>query len=189
MPNSATARPGRRAAEAACRNKELPVKTRLFEKRGTWLVAGVLFGLAVATYWPAEEAGAHAVDHTNKIALVSAETTPGNSDAVFILDFVTGRLIGAAYNTQISTFNQKYFRNVAADFKVSENAQYAIVPANVSIPQRGGGPTPALGGLYVAELTTGKVALYGYGYNETPGRQGVMPLVLVDGFEFREVQE
>jgi hypothetical protein len=183
------ARPGKRGADEACRNKELPVKTRLFEKHGTWLVAGVLFGLAVATYWPAEEAGAHAVDHTNKIALVSAETTPGNSDAVFILDFVTGRLIGAAYNTQISTFNQKYFRNVAADFKVSENAQYAIVPANVSIPQRGGGPTPALGGLYIAELTTGKVALYGYGYNETPGRQGVMPLVLVDGFEFREVQE
>ena len=63
------------------------------------------------------------------------------------------------------------------------------MPAHVSIPQRGGGPTPALGGLYIAELTTGKVALYGYGYNETPGRQGVMPLVLVDGFEFREVQE
>jgi hypothetical protein len=165
------------------------VKTRLFEKRGTWLAVGVLLGLAVATYWPAEEARAHAVDRTNKIALVSAETTPGNSDAVFILDFVTGRLIGAAYNTQIGTFNQRYGRNVAADFKVGENAQYAIVPANVSIPQRGGGPTPALGGLYVAELTTGKVALYGYGFNETPSRQPPQELVLVDGFPFREVQQ
>ena len=163
--------------------------TRLFEKRGAWLAVGIMVGLAVATYWPAEELQAHAVDRTNKIAIVSAETTAGNSDAVFILDFVTGRLMGAAYNTQIATFNQKYFRNIAADFKVSENAQYAIVPATVQIPQRGGGPTPALGGLYVAELTTGKVALYGYGFNETPSPQGVMPLVLVDGFEFRSVQE
>lgn len=165
------------------------MKTRVFEQRGMWLVAGVLLGLAVATYWPAEEVRAHAVDRTNKIALVSAETTSGNSEAIFILDFVTGRLVGAAYNTQIGTFNQRYLRNVAGDFKVTGNAQYAIVPATVSIPQRGGGPTPALGGLYVAELTTGKVALYGYGFNETPGPQPVMPLVLVDGFEFRAVQE
>lgn len=164
------------------------MKTRVFEKRGAWLVAGMLLGLAVATYWPAEEVRAHAVDRTNKIALVSAETTSGNSEAVFILDFVTGRLVGAAYNTQIGTFNQRYARNVAGDFEVQENAQYAIVPATVSIPQRGGGPTPALGGLYVAELTTGKVALYGYGFNETPSAQPVMPLVLVDGFKFREVQ-
>lgn len=161
----------------------------LFEKRGAWLAAGILFGLAVATYWPAERLEAHAVDRTNKIALVSAETTAGNSEAIFILDFVTGRLIGAAYNTQIGTFNQRYIRNVAADFKVRENAQYSIVPATVSIPQRGGGATPALGGLYVAELTTGKVALYGYGFNETPQPQGVQQLVLVDGFEFRAVQE
>jgi hypothetical protein len=165
------------------------VKTRLFEKRGTWLVSGILLGLAVAVYWPAEELHAHAVDRASKIALVSAETTPGNSDAVFIMDFVTGRLVGAAYNTQIGTFNQRYYRNVAADFKASGNAQYAIVPANVSIPQRGGGPTPALGGIYVAELTSGKVALYGYGFNETPGVQLPMQMVLVDGFPFREVQE
>lgn len=165
------------------------MKTRLFEKRGTWLACGILLGLAVAVYWPAEELHAHAVDRASKIALVSAETTPGNSDAIFIMDFVTGRLVGAAYNTQIGTFNQRYYRNVAADFKVQGNAQYAIVPANVSIPQRGGGPTPALGGVYVAEMTSGKVALYGYGFNETPGAQLPMQMVLVDGFPFREVQE
>ena len=162
---------------------------RIFDKRGVWLVAGVLFGLAVATYWPAEHARAEAVDRTSKIALVSAQTTIGNSDAVFLLDFVTGRLIGAAYNTQAGTFNQRYIRNIAADFNVTENAQYAIVPATVSIPQTGAGGSPALGGLYVAELTTGKIALYGFAYNEIGGQQGVMPMVLVDGFEFRAVQE
>lgn len=163
---------------------------RIFNHRGAWLAAGVLLGLAVATYWPAERARAEAVDRTNKIALVSARTTVGSSDAVFVLDFVTGRLIGAAYNTQIGAFNQKYYRNISDDFEVSENAQYAIVPGNVAIPQAGGGATPAGGGLFVAELTTGKVAMYGFPYNETPQRrQGVSPIVLVSGFEFRAVQE
>lgn len=162
---------------------------RFFEHRGTWLAAGVALGLAVATYWPSEPLRAQAVDRTNKIALVSARTTAGNSDAVFLLDFVTGRLMGAAYNTQVGRFNQRYFRNIADDFQVSENAQYAIVPAEVSIPQTGAGRTPAGGGLFVAELTTGKVAMYGYPYNETPRPQPAMEIVLVDGFSFRDVQE
>jgi uncharacterized protein (DUF2164 family) len=165
------------------------VTDRILDKRGVWLAAGVVLGLVVATYWPAEPAQATAVDRTKKIALVSVPTTVGNSDAVFLLDFVTGRLMGAAYNTQIGTFNQKYYRNISEDFKVSGNAEYAIVPAHVVIPQTGGGATPAGGGIYVAELTTGKVAMYGFPFNETPGRQGVMPLVLVDGFEFRAVQQ
>lgn len=162
---------------------------RIFEHRGTWLTAGVALGLAVATYWPSEALRAEAVDRTNKIALISARTTAGNSDAVFLLDFVTGRLMGAAYNTQVGGFNQRYYRNVAADFQVSENAQYTIVPAEVSIPQARPGGTPAGGGLFVAELTTGKVAMYGYPYNETPRVQPPMEMVLVAGFPFRDVQE
>jgi hypothetical protein len=166
------------------------VTNRILDKRGVWLAAGVLLGLAVATYWPSEPAQATTVDRTKKIALVSAPTTAGNSDAVFLLDFVTGRLMGAAYNTQIGKFNQHYIRNISEDFKVSENAEYAIVPAHVVIPQTGAGATPAGGGLFVAELTTGKVIMYGFPFNEIPGgRQGVMPLVPVDGFEFRAVQE
>ncbi|MFO1092112.1 MAG: hypothetical protein U0992_02210 [Planctomycetaceae bacterium] len=165
------------------------MKTRLFENRATWLVAGVLFGFAVATYWPSESAHAEAVDHINKIALVSAKTGLGSSDAIWVLDTVTGRLIGAAYNTQIAAFNQKWYRNVAADFNVKGNAQYAIVPASVVIPISGGGSSPAEGGLYIAELTTGKVALYGYGYNQTPSPLPAMEAVLVDYFEFRAVQE
>ena len=122
-------------------------------------------------------------------AISSTAVSAGNSDAVFLLDFVTGRLMGAAYNTQIGKFNQRYLRNIAGDFSVSENAQYTVVPGHVSIPQTGAGPTPAGGGLFVAELTTGKVIMYGFPYNETPNRQGVMSLVPVDGFEFRNVQE
>lgn len=170
--------------------KEFTVKTRLLDQRAAWLIAGAVFGLAIATYWPSEQAWAEAaVDRTSKIALVTAPTTPGNSDAVFILDFVTGRVVGAAYNTQTGAFTQRYFRNVANDFKVSENAQYAIVPGSIAVQQRGGGPTPAEGGLYIAELTTGRIALYGYSYNQTPGPQPVLPLVPLDTFLFRAVTE
>ena len=104
------------------------MKSRLFESRTAWLIVGVVFGVAVSLYWPTEQVQATSVDRSSKIALITANTTAGNSDAVFILDFVTGRLVGGAYSTNTGKFNQMYYRNLARDFRVSENAQYAIVP-------------------------------------------------------------
>jgi len=159
------------------------------EHRVVWLITGAVFGVVVSVYWPHETAQATAVDRTSKIAMVTSRTTVGNSDAVFILDFVTGRLVGAAYNTQSGSFNQLYLRNLAADFQASENAQYAIVPGDVAIPQRGGTASPAGGGLFVAELNSGKIIMYGFPYYQSAGPQGVQTLVPVDGFSFRQVRE
>ncbi len=164
------------------------MKSRLFESRAAWLVVGAVFGVAVSLYWPTEQVQATSVDRASKIALITSDTTAGNSDAVFVLDFVTGRLVGGAYSTNTGRFNQMYVRNLARDFQVSENAQYAIVPGRVAIPQRGGG-TPANGGIFVAELNSGKVAMYGFPYNQTAGPQPVQTLVPIDFFSFREVQE
>ena len=163
------------------------MRAKWSQNRYVWLAAGILFGLVLAFYWPHELAQADTVDRSSKIAMLTVSTQPGNADAVFVLDFVTGRLVGAAYNTQSGGFNQSYARNLAADFNVDENAEYAIVPGNVSIPQRGG-PPPADGGIYVAELNTGVVIMYGFPYITSPGAQPTLPLQKIAAFPFRQVQ-
>lgn len=157
------------------------------ENRYVWLAAGVLFGLVLAFYWPHEQAQANTVDRANKIVMVTVDTQPGSADAVFVLDLVTGRLVGSAYNTQTGGFNQAYYANLAADFQVRENAEYAIVSGTVALPQRGG-PPPANGGLYVSELNSGMVIMYGFPYILTPGAQPPLPLQKIAYFPFRQVQ-
>lgn len=164
------------------------MRTRWSENRYVWLGAGVLLGLVLSFYWPHEEAQAVTVDRSDKLAMLTVNTQAGESDAVFILDFVTGRLVGAAYNTQSARFNQTYIANLAADFGVGENAEYTIVSGWVSLPQTGGAP-PANGGIYVAELNSGKVILYGYPYVNARTVQPTRPLVPIAGFPFREVQQ
>src|SRR5262245_8555872 len=163
------------------------VHTRSFDSRVAWLTAGAVFGAVVTMYWPHEQAQANAVDRSSKVALATCRTNLGASDAIFVLDFVTGRLVGAAYNTQTSSFNQTYARNLAQDFNVQQNAQYAIVPGDIEVAQRGGA-TPASGGIYVAELNSGKVILYGFAYNSTGGPIPLQPLIPLDGFSYRQVQ-
>ncbi len=78
------------------------------------------------------------------------------SDAIFVLDSVTGRLVGGAYNTQSNSFNQTFVRNVAADFGVVDKAQYLMVSGFANLKGSTIGQ-PANGVLYVGELTSGKV--------------------------------
>lgn len=163
------------------------MKARWYDGRAAWLVAGVVFGLGLSIYWPHEEAQATAVDRSNKIVLASVNTGDSTSDAVFVLDLVTGRLIGAGYTTQLGGFTQTWARNLAADFKVGDNAEYVMVPGRFVIQQQGGGAIPANGGVYVAELNTGVVNMYGFPYQESVP-QPLKPLVLIDQFPFRTVQ-
>lgn len=164
------------------------MKARRYDGRAAWLAAGVIFGLGLAIYWPHEEAQATAVDRSNKIVMTSVSTGDSTSDAVFVLDLVTGRLIGAGYTTQAGGFTQTWARNLAADFKVGENAEYVMVPGRFVIQQQGGGDIPANGGVYVAELNTGVVHMYGFPYQESRP-QPTKPLVLIARFPFRAVQE
>ena len=87
------------------------MQTQWFDTRAAWLAAGVMFGVVVSMYWPHETAQATTVDRSSKVALVTCRTSVGASDAIFVLDFVTGRLVGAAYNTQLGSFNQTYVYN------------------------------------------------------------------------------
>lgn len=73
----------------------MAVRRNFTEHRIVWLVTGMVFGLALAYYWPHEPAHASDVALGDKFAMCTAETLAGNSEAIFVLDFTTGRLLGA----------------------------------------------------------------------------------------------
>ncbi len=162
--------------------------SRWQENRFAYLLLGLIAGLAVSFYWPHEPLKADAAASQEKFSICTVQTIPNQSEAIFVLDSVTGRLVGAAHNQQTGTFTQAYIRNVAADFGVVENAKYLMVPGFIQVRGATSGP-PAQGGIYVAELTSGKVGLYGFVYQNN-SRNGVQSqeLTPIANFSFRDAK-
>lgn len=168
------------------------MKSYAKERRLVWLGFGVIAGLCMAYVWPHEHVFAGATDRDAKFAICTVEVGPGNPDAVFVLDFTTGRLQGALLNPQSQTFTNFWFANVAQDFKVRTNGKYTIIPGsgflNAGAANQGNGQAIATGVLYVAEVTSGMVGCYRFGYVNSPNPLPPTALQPVDVFPFREAQ-
>jgi hypothetical protein len=149
-------------------------------------LAGILIGMACSYYLPHEPAYAEATESSSKFAVCTAQTTVGNTDAVFVLDFVTGQLVGGSHNTQAGAFTQTWVHNVAADFNAGDDAEYVMVPGFVSL-RGGANATPALGGIFIAELNSGLVNLYGFNYTQGNRVAQGQPMVPIAQFPFRTV--
>ena len=159
------------------------MKTVTNDQRMVWLLLGVLTGLGLSTFWPAETVQAVATDRADRFAVTTVDVGPGTPDAVFVLDFLTGRLTGALLNPQSGVFTNFYFRNVAADFIVDPNAKakYALIPG-AGILNSGGGVTTASGVLYIGELTSGKLMAYRFPYRNS--REPINDLLPLEPFAF-----
>jgi hypothetical protein len=169
------------------------VHSRIGEYRGVWLIGGVLLGLGIAYFWPHEPLRADQADRTDKFEMISVAAStaiaglPG-TEAIFILDFVTGRLTGFYLSPNVGTFTQSYFRDVAADLKLDEKGAaqpvYAMVGGQGQIVGQGG--TFGAGMIYVAELTTGSLVAYGFPF--TAQNQGVpaQQMIPVARAQFRQ---
>jgi hypothetical protein len=165
------------------------VTTRLSESRMAWLAIGTVFGMILSYYCPHEPAYANAAAMSEKFAMCTTETQIGNSEAIFVLDMVTGRLLGAAHATNPQTpnvFTQTYQRNLAQDFGVVDNAQYVMVPGRALIQARAGGASPATGVVYVGELTSGVINMYGFGYVQANRPVPTQQLTLLGSFPWRQ---
>jgi hypothetical protein len=127
-----------------------------------WLClgAGVLLGLGIAALWPQRPLTAACVDRNEKFAMCTATVTEG-LEAVFVLDFLTGRLRGSCLHPQSGThFVVLFEADVGTDLGVkAAKPQYAMVPGYAKIRSTPG-VQPAGSVLYVAELSTGKVGCY-----------------------------
>lgn len=155
-----------------------------------WLSIGLVAGMAICQVWPHETMQAATSDRNENFALLTLPTgsTFGAVETVFVLDFLTGQLVGATMDPQASVFTRFYTRNVAVDFGLRPRAKPRYAIAGGMMPFSNVGKTGNSNGvIYIAELTSGKVAAYGYPYAEAQKILPPMPVVPLDIFGFREV--
>jgi hypothetical protein len=155
--------------------------------RLVWVGMGLVGGILISQLWPTEPVRAATASASDRFAMVTANTSSvGSPDAIFILDFLTGRLSGAALNQGTGRFTNFYARSIAQDFAVDPAAEtkYAMVSgtANLNVT---GNFRPATAVLYVAELNSGQVVAYAFPFtvSQTPNNSTLQP---VGTFQFRE---
>ncbi|HWL08178.1 MAG TPA: hypothetical protein VNQ76_07235 [Planctomicrobium sp.] len=163
------------------------MQTLSADRRITWLLAGTFLGMAVAYYCPAEPAYAETASAGERFAMATCNTIALNSEAVFVLDMVTGRLIGGGYSTGAGGFTHSWARNLAADFKVTTKGQYVMVTGFANLQQTGAGSAaqPASGVIYVGELTSGLVNMYGFYFPQSNVPLPTAELVHIASFPWK----
>jgi len=156
------------------------------DRRWLWLLTGFIAGAALVSIWPHEPLTASQSDRNEKFVLLSAPMAL-DTEAVFVLDNLTGRLTGAALGrTRNGTgFTNFFYANLAEDFKASGETYYAITAGIADIQNRGGAQWGAAA-IYVAELSSGMVGAYAVPYRITQVPGPPVPLVPVATFPFRE---
>ena len=160
--------------------------------RLTWLAGGLVAGLAIAYFWPHEPTYATTADRDTQFSMVtipvgaSAAGINDPMDGVFILDFLTGQLKGAVLSRQAGSFVSFYMRDLAKDFGVNPeaNPHYCMVTGYAQMPNQGG-ISMASGVLYIAELSSGKLAAYAFPWKEQGTNGAAIPLMLVDFFPWK----
>lgn len=173
------------------------MQPRSNERRLAWMAMGLMVGLCLAYFWPHEVAQAVATDRDERFAVctVPVESSAGgfgNPEAVFVLDFLTGRLSGAMLNAQTGIFTNFWFRNIAADFQVQADAaakaKYVIIPGHANI-NSGRGATTASSVIYIGELTSGKIGAYKFNFRTSKTPLPVQPIEPFAYFPFREATQ
>ena len=141
--------------------QSLPVSlSRRFVPGWLWLIAGVVVGIGVAALWPNRPLTAATSDRNEKFGMCTVYVSEG-LEAVFVLDFLTGRLTGACLGKQGNQFVQYYMADVGSDLQVKvAKPAYAMTPGLAQI-RANPGTQPAASVIYVAEMSTGKVGCYG----------------------------
>ncbi|HCD03065.1 MAG TPA: hypothetical protein DER64_21335 [Planctomycetaceae bacterium] len=155
-----------------------PVASRL-----GWLVLGIAIGGGVSWAWPSQTAVAFSSDRNDKFAVTTAMTGP-TSEAVFVLDFLTGQIRGFSLNRTANQYMWIYSRSIAQDFGVDPNkpARYAMI-SGLAQPQGRGGAAYAPSYIYVAELSTGRVQPYAIPFRNQRGSTPTQ-LIPVPGLQF-----
>jgi len=151
-----------------------------------FLAAGLLLGVGIAALWPQRPLTAATSDRNEKFGMCTVMMTDG-LEAVFVLDFLTGRLTGACLGRQGNGFVQAFGADVAADLGVrAGKPQYAMVSGLATI-RATATAQPAASVIYVAELNTGTVGCYAIPFR-LPNTKNLTPLRLqpLDKYQFRE---
>lgn len=152
------------------------------------LAIGVILGTSFMVLKPHQPVKASAANGNDKFSMATCRVTLGESEAIFVLDHLTGVLRGGFLNSQSGSFSHQYIRTVALDFQINPatpEPKYSMVAGDAQL-RTSGGVQPANGLLYVAELTSGSVIAYGFAAPRGRGAAAPLEIFRIDGFQFRE---
>jgi hypothetical protein len=129
-----------------------------------WLGVALLAAVALVRFWPSTPLHAVATDRSETFALATGYCDDGgNIEAVWMLDCLTGDLCAMVVSRQSGKFNAVYTRNILMDLGVdlNKNPKFQVVTGVAGVVHTGGANVaPSRCFLYVAEITTGKLAAF-----------------------------
>ena len=146
----------------------------LTPSRLVWFGIGLIGGLILTGFWPDAPLHAVATDRCQTYAIATGPVDE-ETEAVYFLDFLTGNLNAVVLGKRGNGFTAFYQRDVLTDLGVdpSKNPRFMMVTGMTSQQlTRTARTRPSLAAVYVAEVTTGKVAAYGIPWNKTAHAAG-----------------
>lgn len=157
------------------------------------LTVGICIGAAAMWFRPQPSLNAGTANSCDVFSMVTVPVEGiADTEAVFILDHLTGIVRGGQLNNATSRFNVQFLHSVADDFNMragQRKPEYAIVSGSAQLNAQG--DQPARGVLYIAEKSSGQLMAYGFAMppqGAPPrGRPFVDGLRKLDGFAFREL--
>ncbi|MEM1061384.1 MAG: hypothetical protein AAF532_16615 [Planctomycetota bacterium] len=158
------------------------------------LAFGVLAGAAVAHLWPSEPAYAQAgggEKFTVFTVQIEASTAFGGvatagTDGIFVLDHLTGLLVGNVLNQSNGKFTVGYQRNVYGDFPIDPSVQPVFAVVSGAANLNSGRVRNATSVIYIAELTSGVCNCYSLPYATANRPAGVLPINPLTSFVFKQ---
>lgn len=136
--------------------------------KGLCLGLGVILGLAAGAFLPHAPLHAVATDRADNFVMATGLMSD-DMEGVFFLDSLTGELKGQVINPMVQppTVGVTYTRNVVTDMQIDISKSPKFVMVSGIMPLRPLGGTNQFAGsvVYVAELTSGKLACYGMQFN------------------------
>jgi hypothetical protein len=163
------------------------------QKRLGWVALGVLVGFLLSVLMPVQPLHAVATSGLDNFQL-STGLLDNTVEGVYFLDGLTGILKGAALNVVNYKFTTVFETSVLNDLKLdpSKSPKFLMVTGLAELRRTATQFQPGLAMIYVAELNTGTMAVYGVQWNigrttqATPA-PAMTRFVLLDTLQLRNV--
>ncbi len=148
---------------------------RRFVRSGgfVWPAVFLVLGLVLGNFWPQAPLHTTATDRADTYAIATGFLDQ-EVEAIYFLDFLTGDLTAAVLGRRPGTFGAVYRYNVLQDLQIdpTKNPKFLMVTGLCDLPRGGGRVEASRAAVYVAEITTGKVAAYVVPWNRSAFNSG-----------------
>ncbi|HUY33141.1 MAG TPA: hypothetical protein VMV69_10195 [Pirellulales bacterium] len=138
-----------------------------------WMLPTLLVGLAMGALAPHSPLHAVATDRSENFAMATG-ALDDVTEAVYFIDFTTGELHAAVISPVTRRFNAFFRANVQGDLGIvaAKNPKYLLVTGTSMFRPNAGPLQPATSVIYVAELTSGKLAAYNVPWSQSFAQSG-----------------